>query len=342
MQLSRLSACILAIACALSPAPAFAHDVAEEMARAANNFVNALTPEQREKAVFDFPNDERLNWHFIPKERKGLPIKEMQQFQRPLAFALLGTGLSNDGLLKAETIMSMEEVLRVMEGPSGRMVRDPERYFVWIFGKPATNATWGWRVEGHHLSVNFTVVDGQKISATPSFLGSNPAEIKDGPRKGLRILGAEEDLARELVKGLTDDQRKVAIYKTEAPKEIITTNDRKVKALETVGLAAGKMDKKQKQLLRRVIDEYVFRERAELAQADIEKLQKAGFDKIYFGWAGGVERGEGHYYRIQGPTFLLEFDNTQNNNNHVHAVWRDFEHDFGMDLLRDHYDKNPH
>lgn len=319
-----------------------AHSATEEMAQAANNFLAALTPEQKAKATFDVQNEERQNWYFIPKVRNGLTVKDMTHFQRPLAFALLSSGLSHQGLLKAETIMSMEEVLRVMEAPAGKMVRDPELYYVSIFGKPGTNATWGWRVEGHHLSVNFTIVDGKTVSATPSFLGSNPGEVKNGPRQGLRILATEEDLGRQLVKSFDDKQRAVAVLKIAAPAEMITSNQRQVKALETAGLPRSEMKPAQKELLSSVIKEYIYRERSELADIDWAKIEKAGLDKIYFAWAGGLERGEAHYYRVQGPTFLLEYDNTQNNANHIHAVWRDFEHDFGMDLLRDHYDKNPH
>jgi hypothetical protein len=333
---------LFASAIVLSSIPAFAHSAADEMALAANNLLTALTPEQKTKATFDFPNEERQNWHFIPKARKGLPIKEMTHFQRPLAFALLASGLSHSAFMKAGTIMSLEEVLRELEAPNGRMVRDPELHYVTIFGTPSTNSTWGWRVEGHHLSINFTLVDGQKISATPCFLGDNPAEVKSGPRQGLRVLAAEEDLGRQLVKALDAEQKKTGIFKAEAPGDIITMAERKVKPLETVGLPASKLNATQRELLTKLIKEYIYRERSELADQDWQKIEKAGFDKIYFGWAGGLERGDKHYYRVQGPTFLLEYDNTQNNANHIHSVWRDFEHDFGVDLLAEHYKNAAH
>ncbi|MDB6055893.1 MAG: hypothetical protein JWN25_3416 [Verrucomicrobiales bacterium] len=319
-----------------------AHNPAAEMADAANNYLATLTPEQKEKGVFEFKADERENWHFIPKKRNGLPIKEMTHFQRPLAHALLASALSPHGFAKAETIMSLEEVLRVMELKNPGMVRDPEMYFVSIFGEPSTNKTWGWRVEGHHLSVNFTIADGANISSTPSFLGSNPGEIKDGPRKGLRVLAHEEELGRALIKALDHDQQSVAVYTNKTPSDIITLAARQVSALATVGLPASKMTKPQQEMLRALINEYISRDRAELADTDWKKIEKGGFDNINFAWAGGFEAGQPHYYRVQGPTFLLEYDNTQNNNNHIHAVWRDFDHDFGRDILGEHYKNSPH
>lgn len=312
------------------------------MAEAANNFLAALTPEQKAKATFEAKDDERQNWHYIPKARKGLPFKEMTPAQTKLGHALLSSGLSQRGYVKAVTIMSLEQVLRELEAGRGTMVRDEDLYYVSIFGRPGTKETWGWRVEGHHLSLNFTIVNGREIGATPSFFGSNPAEVKEGPRKGLRVLAGEEDLGRALVKALNEDQQQVAITLKEAPKEIITAAARKVKPLETAGLPAARMTREQSAQLMQLVKEYVYRHRPEVADKDLEKIQKAGWDKVYFAWAGGTERGEGHYYRVQGPTFLMEYDNTQNNNNHIHAVWRDFENDFGEDLLRRHYETTPH
>ncbi|MEW6302029.1 MAG: DUF3500 domain-containing protein [Verrucomicrobiota bacterium] len=309
----------------------------DDMAAAANNLLAALDDAQRGKAVYELKADERLNWHFIPKPRNGLPLKEMTSGQRPLAHALLASGMSAQGQAKALSIMSLEQILHDVENRSPK--RDPELYYFTIFGKPAADGTWGWRVEGHHLSVNYTFVKGQ-VAGTPSFFGTNPAEVREGQRKGLRLLGAEEDVARQLVKSLNADQKKAAIYDTKAPKDIITAAERKVKALQPAGLAFARMSPAQKDLTMEVIKLYVGRNRAEMAEKDMDKIRKAGVDKISFAWAGGLERGEGHYYRIQGPTFLLEYDNTQNNANHVHAVWRDFESDFGEDLLRKHYDQS--
>src|SRR5881296_1100184 len=204
--------------------------VAEDMAAAANHFLATLTAEQAAKASYPLEDKERFNWHFIPRERKGLPFKEMAPEQKHLAHALLSTALSHRGYLKASTIMSLEQVLRDLEQGKGP-ARDPELYFVTVFGKPDSKGTWGWRLEGHHLSLNFMLAEGKEISVTPSFLGSNPGEVREGPRKGLRVLAAEEDLARRLVSSLNDDQRKVAIYTNTAPREIITGNDRKARPL---------------------------------------------------------------------------------------------------------------
>ncbi|HVY68549.1 MAG TPA: DUF3500 domain-containing protein [Verrucomicrobiae bacterium] len=337
MQTSRLfSAVALCLALA---SPLRANPAIDEMAQAANNLLAALTPEQKAKATFGLKDDERENWHFIPKTRKGLTFKEMTPAQGRLAFGLLSSGLSQHAFIKATTIMSLEQILLELEQGKGP-TRDPEMYYVSIFGQPGAKETWGWRVEGHHLSLNFTVIDGKEVAATPSFFGSNPANVKQGPRQGLRVLAGEEDLGRALVKSLNDGQRASAIITNVAPKDIITAADRKVKALAAVGLSAGKMTSAQIEQLRQLIHEYVYRVRPEVADVDIKKIEKAGIKNVIFAWAGGTEPGEGHYYRVQGPTFLLEYDNTQNNNNHVHAVWRDYEGDFGEDLLKRHYEQS--
>jgi ABC-type transporter MlaC component len=310
----------------------------EELAAAANNFLAALKPEQRKQATFEFKNDERLNWHFIPKERKGLPLKEMTSAQRHLAYALLGASLSQRGYVKATSIMSLEQILAEIEGPNRKMARDPELYFVTVFGDPGSKGTWGWRWEGHHLAFNFTVVNGEVVGS-PNFFGTNPAEVREGSRKGLRVLAAEEDLARQLVKSLDAAQRGSAVFTNVAPRDIITGADRKAKALAPMGVPASKLTKEQTATLQTLVREYVYRIRPDLAARDLDKIAKAGWDKVHFAWAGPLDRGQGDYYRVQGPTFLLEYDNTQNSNNHVHSVWRDLDGDFGEDLLTKHYEQ---
>jgi hypothetical protein len=310
----------------------------DDMAWTANNFLNALTPEQRATATFPLTDEERFDWHFIPKARKGLPFKEMTAAQQKLAHALLSSGLSQRGYAKATSIMSLDQILADIEQGKGPK-RDSDLYYFTVFGDPTSSTPWGWRVEGHHLSLNFVVKGGQVLAATPAFFGSNPAEVKSGPRQGLRVLGAEEDLGRQFVKTLTSEQQKVAIITNSAPNEIITGNSRKAQLLNPPGVAAADMTPSQKELLVNLVREFAFRHRAELAEQDLAKIQQAGWDKLHFAWAGGLEPGEGHYYRIQGPTFLVEFDNTQNNANHIHTVWRDFENDFGEDVLRKHYEE---
>lgn len=308
------------------------------MESAAKNFLAGLNPEQRSKATLKFEAEERLDWHFIPKARKGLPIKEMTPWQKHLAHALLNAGMSQQGYIKAVTVMSLEDTLRTIEQAAGGRAptRDPELYYVTVFGEPSATSPWGYSFEGHHVSQNFTVVGG-KVQDTPSFYGANPAEIKDGPRKGLRILAAEEDSARELVTALDEQQKKVAIVDQKAYKDIITMASRKA-ALEgqPTGLSASKMNSKQFAMLMAVIDVYTSNMPDQLAQARMEGVKKAG-KNINFVWAGVIERGGPHYYRVQAPTFLIEFDNTQGNANHIHSVWRDFNGDFGLDLLKAHY-----
>ena len=313
------------------------HPAADEMAAAANKLLASLNSEQKAKAQFEFKADERLNWHFIPKERKGLTLREMSAEQRKLVHALLRTGYSEHGYTKATNVISLEPVLHELEGAGRKFPRDQELYHVFIFGTPEAKGTWGWRFEGHHLSANFTVIKGEYFGSTPSFFGSNPAEVRQGPRQGVRVLAGEENRGRELIKSLDAEQRKAAIFDATAPKEIFTEAKHKVQPLESAGVTAAKMTKEQRGLLIKLIEEYVQRVRPELASEDLKKIKAAGVEKIQFAWAGGIEKGEGHYYRVQGPTFLLEYDNTQNNNNHVHAVWRDFANDFGEDLLRKHY-----
>jgi hypothetical protein len=305
------------------------------MAETANRFLASLTAEQRAKATFKFEEDERQNWHFVPIERKGLPLREMTAAQKHLATALLSAGLSQQGYLKAETIMSLEDVLKAIEHGTGPE-RDPEKYFVSIFGEPSATGTWGYRVEGHHLSQNYTVVSGRVVGA-PSFFGSNPAEVRDGPRKGLRTLGAEEDLGRAVIKSLDPEQRKTAIVDAQAYKDILTFDSRQAALKgQPSGLQASKMNAKQFDLLMALLEEYAQNMPEQLAQAREEQIKKAGKD-IYFAWAGGIEKGDPHYYRVQTASFLIEYDDTQNNANHIHSVWRDFNGDFGVDLLKQHY-----
>jgi hypothetical protein len=317
-----------------------AHEAGAQMADIASVFLASLTPEQKAKATFDFGSEERENWHFIPRERKGLAMKEMSPQQRLLAHALLNTGLSFRGSAKAVTIMSLEEVLYQIEGAdeskraATREKRDPEKYYVSIFGAPTNQGYWGWRVEGHHLALNFTLKDGQLIRSSPAFMGTNPGEIRDGALKGLRVLGKEEELGRELVKSLDEAQIKKAIVADAAPKEMLTAAERKVNPLKPSGLQESEMNKAQKALLHRIILEYTERLRPELAAETLAEIEKSG--GIHFGWAGGKERGEPHYYRVQGKSFLIEYDNTQNDANHVHSVFRSFDGDFGRDILGEH------
>jgi hypothetical protein len=335
---------LTALACLVSagsPLTTRAEGPGVEMAEAASHFIASLDDTQRAKALIPFEDAERQNWHFIPLIRRGLTWKEMNPAQRHLATSLLASGLSQRGYIKAKTIMSLEQILLELEKGSGP-VRDPDLYYWAIFGQPTADGTWGWRVEGHHFSANFTIVEGRHVSATPSFFGSNPAEVRQGPRQGLRALAAEQDLGLELFRSLDEKQRAVAIIAAEAFPDVLTGDKRKVTPLSPEGLSAAKMTTTQRESLKRLIEEYVRRARPDVADADLAKIEKAGFKNIHFAWAGQDAPGKGSYYRVQGPTFLLEYDCTQNNANHIHAVWRDFAGDFGEDILARHYRETPH
>ncbi len=308
-------------------------DVMRDTAR---HFVDSLTQQQRARAMFEFGDEERYNWHYVPRTRKGLPLKNMTPEQKLLAHALLSAGLSQRGYIKATTVMSLEEVLRVLENDSGER-RNPEGYFFSVFGRPVSGGVWGYRIEGHHLSLNFTVVGGA-VTGSPSFFGANPAEVRHGARKGLRALVREEDLGRELMSALDAGQRTQAIVSATAYRDILTEASRKA-ALngQPSGLPVSRMTARQKELLEDVLKEYAGNMPPEIAAARMAKASQAG-NNLHFAWAGGTERGQPHYYRIQSPTFLVEYDNTQNEANHIHSVWRDFEGDFGQDLLKLHYE----
>ena len=308
------------------------------MTEAAQRFVSSLDDAKKAQASFSFDSPERLNWHFIPRPRKGLPIKEMEPGQRALAFGLLRTGLGGDGFLKATTIMSLEQILREMEQGKGP-VRDPELYFVSIFGTPSDTERWGWRVEGHHLSLNFTIDGGKIVSATPAFFGSNPGEVRQGPRAGLRTLADLEDRALRLLQALDADQRKVAVIADEAPKEIRSGDFKSAdgaglgpKAPDdpNEGIAYAKLGDDQRKLLRALIESYAAEMPPEVGDAWLAEVDKNDVGKVHFAWQGADDRTKPHAYKVQGPTFLVEFNNTQNNANHVHSSWRNRLGDFGM------------
>ena len=311
----------------------------------ANRFLAALDENQRGRVTFPFDTDERMNWHFIPDNtklaidtlgvRKGLTLRDMSPYQRHLASALLAAGLSQSGYIKAVTIMSLEEVLRVMEGDAGEH-RNPEKYYFSIFGTPADTGAWGYRVEGHHVSQNYTVVNG-KVLGGPSFFGANPAEVRQGPRKGLRVLAAEDDLGSDLIRTLDEPEQKIAIVDANAYPEILTAASRKAALKgQPSGLSAAKMSSNQFDALIALVEEYAHNVPDELAKHRMEQLNQAG-KNVFFAWAGGTKPGDPHYYRVQTPAFLVEMDDTQDNANHIHSVWRDSEGDFGQDLLKQHY-----
>jgi hypothetical protein len=318
---------------------------AASMAGAADKWLKSLSADQRQRATFPFDSDERMKWHFIPNEmfpRQGVTIKEMSEPQRALARDLIKTGLSAHGYMTATSIMELENVLQVIEGPQRRFPRDHEAYHLTVFGTPGDKTAWGWRLEGHHISVRFDIIGGSATASTPAFFGSNPAEVRDGPQKGTRVLGPEEDAARALLDSLDEKQKAVAIVLPDAPGDIVTMIAPKVDPLSPIGIKAAALTKPQREKLMQLVDVYTSLMIADVVTDRMEKLRKAGLDNIAFAWAGATEKGKKHYYRVQGPTFLVEYDNTQNDGNHIHSVWRDFNGDFGRDLLREHLKSMPH
>jgi len=317
---------------------------AKEMRDAAAAFLATLDAGQKTAATFDFKSEERENWFFTPVPRKGLAYFSMTDAQRAAAVKLLKTGLSAKGFAKVEAIRSLESILYETEGDAGKKPdwdgkphRFPDRYLFTIFGTPSATEPWGWRFEGHHISQNWTVVSGSAIASSPQFFGTNPAEVRTGPKTGLRVLAAEEDLARTLLQSLDETQKKAAMVGAEAPKDLLTTNKHQVDRLADEGVAYSALTAGQQAALWKLIEEYAFAQAAPLGQGRIAAIKKGGVKDIKFAWMGVAEKGGPHYYRVQGPSFLLEYDNTQNNNNHIHAVWRDFAGDFGRDILADHY-----
>ena len=339
-----LMAAILAVFTVIVVSAQRTPTAAAAMTTAATRFLDSLTADQKKQATYPLGSEEYLHWNFIPDEafpRNGLPFKAMTEPQRKLAQDLLKSGLSDRGYQTYAAIIELENILRAIEGGRGdgrgqAMARDPSAYRFTVFGQPAATGNWGWRIEGHHVSLHFLVANGQVAASTPSFAGSNPAEVRDGPEKGKRILAALEDSARTLVMALDDKQRATAIINTAAPNEIVTQNRLDISPLAPDGLRAAAMTSAQRDLLTRVLDAYAGLMAPDIAAQRMARIRTAGIEKIGFAWAGPVERGQKHYYRVQGPSFLIEFDNTQNDGNHIHSVWRDFNGDFGRDLLREH------
>jgi len=318
--------------------------IAEEMATAAQRFIDSLDDGVQYNYLFQ--DAERWNMHFFPIIRRGVPLSDLKVGQRQLAYALMSSGLSHVGNQKALTIMSLGDYLKETDEQPNQH-RDSDRYYLTIFGEPKPEGTWGFRVEGFHLSLNLTIIKGRWISVTPSFFGVIPAMLPaDGPRAGLQVLKHETELGRALAKSMTAEQRKTGFGKipeflTQTVGGLTTGNYRKIERNKPKGLPASKMTDDQREILLRLVREHVLRIRAELADQDLARINKAGVEKIHFIWAGGVEPGQPHHYMVQGPTFLIEYDNTQDDANHVHCIYRDFDNDFGDALLR-HYHLHPH
>ncbi len=318
---------------------------ATNMTDAAETFLGSLTAEQKEKAFFaKYEAPERLGWHFIPKaERKGLQIREMTEPQRKAAHALLRSTLSQTGYDKATQIMQLEQILHELEEAKGsrRFARDPQRYYFTIFGTPGSTERWGLSIEGHHLSLNFVVADGKVISSTPTFFATNPAivmnQVKGGAKKGTRVLDKEETLGFELVNSLTAEQAKTAIIAEKAPREIRAAGEPQPPTDAAVGIKYGDLEQPQQDIMRKLVQSYFAKLPKDVAKETLDAIIASGPDDVRFAWAGAKKPGIGHYYRIQGSSFLIEFVNTQpdpagNPANHIHCVWRNMKGDFALPI----------
>jgi hypothetical protein len=295
------------------------------MADAAKDFLAKLNAQQRAQTTFGYDDPERVNWHFIPRPRKGIPLKDLDPATRVTARALIATGLSKPGYEQAINVMSMEDVLYLLETDdwtARRQRRDPLNYYLSIFGTPGDKGEWGWRVEGHHLSLNFTIQDGRVIASTPEFFGSNPSQLDAGPGRTLRPLGTVEDIAREIVRTCTPEQMKVILVDKKAPNEVWSGNKLQPILMPDVGLPASEMAKDQQLLLRHLLAEYLKVCPSDIRAEREAQLDAADFGTIRLAWWGSLDRNTRHAYHLEGPTFVVEYNNTQNNANHVHAVWR--------------------
>ena len=362
--------------CRLSIELATAHyapSTARKMREAALRFLDALDDVQRQAATFDLKSSERYQWSFLPDRkipliiadsssndglpkveplpgqllvRNGLPLRDMTQPQRNAALRLMTSGLSDRASKQARQIVNHEDTLReweAIENFVGDFLRDPERYYFTVFGDPSGHAPWAWRAGGHHIGIQFAIIDREVVSPLPMFLGANPAEVRHGPTKGLRILSAEEDLARTLLSSLDGPRKQKAIVDPVAPDEILTMNYRRADpTMPLTGLPYSLMSGGQRECLVTLIRHYVSRAAADVAANEWRRIESAGLEPVTFAWAGPEERGLQHYYSVVGPKFVIEYDNTQNEGNHIHSVLRDFERDWGEDLLSAHYANSDH
>ena len=363
LRLLVLSLCVGALAAAYESAK-----TEQLMVHAAARLIESLDRFQKPKTVFKFEAADRTNWHYFPEggfteeygySRNGLTLRAMDPKQRHFAYGLMNTGLSDGGYVKAMDVMALEEVVRAIEDDTTGH-RDTLGFHYSIFGEPSLKGTWGWRVEGHHLSLHYTLRNGELVAASPTFFGANPHEAAQGPHKGMRALADEEDLAVELLASFDKDQKKVAIIDDVAPYDLLTMADKRAKLDGAPqGLTAAKMTEKQYGMLLNLIAEYANNMPAQVAAARMKAAQETPRDQLLFAWAGKIGRPKpqaveigsvttgnrepnGNYYRVQSPTFLIEYDNTQNVSNHSHSVWREFEGDYGLDVLAMHHRRFDH
>lgn len=313
---------------------------AQSPTKAAAAFLQSLTVDQRAKAQYNFDEPERFNWAFVPTTRNGISFHDLSSPQQKFAVDLMKMSLSEQGFKKASGVIALEGILRDVEGrQKDDPYRDPLKYFFTIFGNPSDEAPWGWRIEGHHLALNFSSINGEMVASTPSFMGANPSIVPKGKDIGKQVLKQETDLGFVLVNSLSSQQLSIARFSTIALPEIVTGNQRHADGVEQKGIFYSQLSESQKQIFNQLLNVYVKNYQFGFSKKLMDKITAAGIDNFSFAWAGALQPGDGHYYRIQGPMLLIEYDNTQGNANHVHTVVRDLTNDFAEDILREHYEK---
>jgi hypothetical protein len=331
-ELLILVLCVTGLVIAVS---AISADNQPRSAAALRKLVESFPADQKLAAGLPWNDPERFNWHYIPRRRQGVEFKAMSPDSRQRLEELLQTELSPLGLETARRVMALDQILFEIEGRNP--IRDPEAYNLVFFGDLGSTSGWSWRFEGHHLSMNFTYEGAKRVSATPMFYGANPATVQHGPEKGTRTLAEEEDQGRRLLSALSQAGRTAAVISATAPSDILTGASRTVRIGEPQGLSYGAMNGRQREMLLELIGVYLGRLANDAASEKREELSREGLENLHFAWAGGDQPGTPHYYRIHGPTLLIEYDNTQNRANHIHTVIRDPRNDFGEDPLAAHY-----
>ena len=359
--MSRLIAIIcLLVCCILQNKTTAQSTYNNEIKSAANEFITTLTPLQKRSAILSFDDTARVKWNNLPvgmRARAGISIGSMTEQQRIILHRILSATLSSQGYLKATGVFHLDNLLNMLVDTSYSKKEFDENvrqrlidlkwghgnFYLAFFGSP-TEKNWGYKIEGHHLSVNITFT-GDQLSVTPWFIGSDPAEIRVTQYAGWRLLGQEEDLGIKLINILSPAQQKKATMNTEVPADMITGAESGKRLIDCWGLKATEMDKGQKDILLRIIREYVFNMEFEKANSEYDKIIKAGIDNIYFGWIGSYEESKAHYFVLNGPTFLIEFDNAGGprlQGNHIHTIWREKGNEFGEDILKKHYSAEKH
>lgn len=319
---------------------------AQNLSKKAETFLNLLPEELRVKAQFSITDEERFNMNYVPITRKGPTFHDFNENQKEAAIDLLKSSLGEEGFRKTQEIIALEKVLRIIENnddkmPNGGPRRDPLNYHFCIFGDPASKDPWGWRFEGHHISLNFTSSEGKISASTPIFFGTNPGIVKSTDQIGKQVLKEEAELGFKLINSLSEEQLKTAVFSEEAPSDVKSLTKRNAKTLEPLGISYMALSEEQREILLQLLNVYLTTFETNFEAEFWKKIKKVGVESLSFAWAGSLQPGAGHYYRIQSPSLLIEYDNTQNEANHAHAVVRDLTNDYGEDVLKEHY-KNHH